>query len=110
MMAETEKIIKFDDDYLPLKTYNNIAEGNALRMDWNEVCSAEELNYIIGNPPFVGYAYQNKEQKDDLKLLCEKDLGNNIDYVAGWYYKSARMMKGTNIRAARVVEKELEQS
>ena len=35
MLAETEKIIKQDIDFLPLKAYHNIREGNALRMDWN---------------------------------------------------------------------------
>lgn len=101
MMAETEKIIRFNDDYLPLKSYNNIVEGNALRIDWNEVCPAGELNYIIGNPPFVGYSLQSKEQKDDLHLVMPH-YGSNIDYVAGWYYKAAKMMNGTSVRAALV--------
>ena len=35
MLRETEKIIKHDLDFLPLKPYHNIREGNALRMDWN---------------------------------------------------------------------------
>ena len=35
MLAETEKIIRLDIDFLPLKTYRNIREGNALRMDWD---------------------------------------------------------------------------
>ena len=108
MMAETEKIIRFNDDYLPLKTYNNIAEGNALRIDWNEVCPAEELDYIIGNPPFVGYSLQSKQQKEDILSIYVDEKGKpyktagKIDYVAGWYYKAAKMMQNTNIRAALV--------
>ena len=151
MLAETEKIIRRDIDFLPLKPYHNIREGNALRMEWDviELPSdiptihaknvhilyedeaklmagepvIEEANlivndyqrgfksnaqryevkydYIIGNPPFVGYAYQTKEQKEDLANLM-KDFGKNIDYVAGWYYKASQMIQGTKTRCALV--------
>ena len=101
MLTETEKIIRHDIDFLPLKSYHNIYEANALRIDWNEVVPKEKLNYIMGNPPFVGYAYQTKEQKDDLKDLM-KGFGNNIDYVAGWYYKASSLIQNTNIRCALV--------
>ena len=101
MMAETEKIVTFEDNFLPLKSYSNIHEGNALRTDWETVVPKSHLNYIIGNPPFVGYAYQSKDQKDDLLKACQ-ECGSNIDYVAGWYYKTARMIKGTEVRAALV--------
>ena len=101
MMAETERIVHMNLDCLPLKSYTNIAEGNALRIDWNEVVPASKLNYIMGNPPFVGYSLQSKEQKEDLSSLMP-DFGKNIDYVAGWYYKSALLMKDTSIRTALV--------
>ena len=101
MLAETCRILQRDIDFLPLKSYSNIVEGNALTLDWNEVCPASDLSYIIGNPPFVGYAYQSKEQKEDLAKLG-KEFGKNIDYVAGWYYKAAQMMQGTTIKAALV--------
>ena len=101
MVNETAKILARNIDFLPLKSYSNIIEGNALTTDWNTVCPASELSYIIGNPPFVGYAYQSKEQKDDLTKLG-KELGKNIDYVAGWYYKAAQLMQGTSIKAALV--------
>ena len=101
MVNETAKILARDIDFLPLKSYSNIIEGNALTLDWNAVCPASELSYIIGNPPFVGYAYQSKEQKDDLTKLG-KEFGKNIDYVAGWYYKAAQLMQGTSIKAALV--------
>ena len=95
MLAETEKIVQMDLDFLPLKSYTNIHEGNALRMDWNEVVPSSELNYIMGNPPFLGYKMQNSEQKEDLIPL----LGNvkNVDYVAGWYYKAAEIMKSNHL-------------
>lgn len=101
MLEETRNIVQREMDFLPLKSNANICTGNALRMDWNNVIPATELNYIMGNPPFVGYAYQNKEQKADLAVVCP-ECGKNIDYVVGWYYKSARMMAGTNIHAALV--------
>lgn len=102
MFRETESIIQREMDFFPLKPYTNIVEGNALRMDWNEVVPAAELNYIMGNPPFVGYSLQSKAQKEDLMFLSKK-MGKNIDYVAGWYVKAVRMMKGnSHIRAALV--------
>ena len=108
MMAETEKIIHHDIDFLPLKSYANIHEGNSLQIDWENVCPKEELNYIIGNPPFVGYSLQGKEQKADLLgvFLDEKGkpfkTAGKIDYVAAWFYKAAKLMQGTDIRAALV--------
>ena len=101
MLRETAKILDKDLNFLPLKSYANIVEGNALRIDWESVVPKNELHYILGNPPFVGYAYQSKEQKDDLESIM-KGFGKNIDYVAGWYYKAAQMMQGTNIQAALV--------
>ncbi len=108
MMRETSGIVGVDLDPLPLKTYTNIHEGNALRMDWNEVIPAAELNYIMGNPPFVGYALQSKEQKEDLLSIYLDEKGKpfksagKIDYVAGWYYKSSQLMQQGSIKAALV--------
>ena len=58
-------------------------------------------NYIMGNPPFVGYTYQSQEQKSDLAAVCP-ECGKNIDYVVGWYYKTAEVIKGEATRAAFV--------
>ena len=159
MLAETERIVHQDIDFLPLKPYHNIREGNALRMDWDvievpsniptiyaknvhliieqetmlasEHLKYDELNvvakrfdgdvkpsvqryqvhydYIIGNPPFVGYSLQSKEQKDDILSIFLNTNGKpfktagKIDYVAGWYYKAAQLMKySKDTRAALV--------
>ena len=108
MLNETERIIHQDIDFLPLKSYTNIKEGNALRIDWESVVPKDHLNYIIGNPPFVGYSLQSKNQKDDiLSVFVDIDgkpikAAGKIDYVAGWYYKAAKMIKHTNIRVALV--------
>ena len=101
MLNETEKIVSHDIDFLPLKSYTNIVEGNALRIDWESVVPKGRLNFIIGNPPFVGYSLQSKEQKDDLKDLME-GFGNNIDYVAGWYYKASQLIQNTKTKCALV--------
>lgn len=108
MIAETEKIIHHDIDFLPLRSYANIHEGNSLKIDWNEVCPKDQLDYIIGNPPFVGYSLQSKEQKADLLNIFVDEKGKpsktagKIDYVAAWYYKAAKLMQNTDIRAALV--------
>lgn len=94
MLRETERIIKHEIDFLPLKSYTNIHEGNALRMDWKSVAPAN-LNYIMGNPPFVGARMMSSEQKQDvLNIFGEKwkNVGN-LDYVCCWYKKAAELMK-----------------
>ena len=103
MLRETEKIISRDIEFLPLKSYTNIVEGNALRVDWQSVVPKDKLNFIIGNPPFVGQAMRTKEQTDDLKEVFapSKDYGK-LDYVAGWFKKAADMMNGTNAESAFV--------
>ncbi|MBP5328636.1 MAG: class I SAM-dependent DNA methyltransferase [Spirochaetaceae bacterium] len=101
MLQETNAITNSAASFLPLDNYTNIIEGNALRTDWETVIPKNELNYIMGNPPFVGFTYQTKEQKDDLENLM-KGFGKNIDFVAGWYYKAAQLIQNTNIRCALV--------
>ncbi len=108
MMAETENIIGRPLEFLPLRTSANIVEGNALRLDWESVVPRSELTYIMGNPPFVGYSLQSREQKEEMLSIYVDERGKpyktagKIDYVAGWYYKAAQMMQGTSIRAALV--------
>ena len=103
MLRETEKIIRRDIDFLPLKSYTNIVEGNALRVDWQSVVPKEKLNFIIGNPPFVGQAMRTKEQTEDLKEVFapSKDYGK-LDYVAGWFKKASDLIEGTDAEAAFV--------
>lgn len=108
MLLETQGILERQLEFLPLKTDAKIVEGDALRMEWSEVVPKDKLNYIVGNPPFVGYSLQSKEQKDDLLSVCVDRFGNplkragKIDFCAGWYFKAARMMQGTEIRTALV--------
>ena len=103
MMKETEKIVQVDLDFLPLKSYTNIVEGNALRIDWEEVVPKAELSYIIGNPPFVGARFMSEGQKDDLLSVFGKLKGaGNLDFVTAWYKKAAKYMAGTQIQTAFV--------
>ncbi len=108
MMKETENIVYTNLDFLPLKTNANIVEGNALRIDWNDVVPKERLSFLMGNPPFVGYSLQSKAQKDDILSIYVDEKGRpyktagKIDYVAGWYWKASEMMYGTQIRTALV--------
>ena len=103
MMKATEQILATSLDFLPLKTYDNIYEGNALRVDWETVVPKDKLNYIMGNPPFVGSKFLTAEQRDDISSVyfgCKNS--GIIDYVSGWFYKAANMIHSTNIRVAFV--------
>lgn len=106
MWNETKKIISTMTnigDFLPLETYENIVEANALRIDWNDVIPNSKCNYIMGNPPFVGARLMSPVQKEDVAEIF-KDIKNygNIDYVGCWYIKAADYMKNTNIETALV--------
>ena len=103
MMKETEDVVHMTLDFLPLKSYANITEGNALRLDWESVVLKDKLNYIMGNPPFVGHQWRSREQAEDLEAVCH-DIPKcgKLDYVCGWYNKAADYMQGTNIHAAFV--------
>ena len=103
MMKETEKILLVPLKFLPLKTNAFIVEGNALRVDWESVVPKSKLNYIMGNPPFVGARLMGKEQKADVNTIFPgwKNAGN-LDYVCCWYKKASDMMQGTSVRSALV--------
>ena len=103
MMQETQALVHMNLDFLPLKSYANIVEGNALRLDWNDVVPKERLSYIMGNPPFVGYSLQSKEQKEDMLNVYKDEKGKpykkagKIDYVAGWYFKAAEYIATSSL-------------
>jgi len=93
---------------LPLTQSAKIVNGNALRIDWEGVVAKADLSYILGNPPFLGYSNQSPEQKADILSVYLDAKGKpfktagKIDYVAAWYYKTAKFLQNTNIRAAFV--------
>lgn len=107
MLEETSIIVDQDFEFLPLKSNANILESNALRMDWNDLCPASKLSYIIGNPPFSGARIMKSgsEQKKDMDIVFGSKWGKygDLDYVAGWYLKCAQMMQvNPNIKSALV--------
>ena len=105
MMKETEDIVHMDLDFLPLKTNAYIVEGNALRLDWNDVVPRDKLNYIMGNPPFIGArlmdqgSQQKKEVQDTFGSI--KDV-QDLDYVTCWYKIAAQYIQGTKIEVCFV--------
>ena len=100
MLQETESILFLHLDFLPLKSYPNIHEGNALRMDWREVVPSDKVKYIMGNPPFHGFTFMTNEQKNDMGKLFPGV--KNLDYVCGWYKKAHDYIHGTRIEVAFV--------
>jgi len=93
---------------LPLKEAAVIYCGNALTMDWQLVTVSHQLDYVFGNPPFLGYSNQNKAQKEDiLSVYVDKEgksfkTAGKIDYVASWYYKAAELIQNTSMKVAFV--------
>lgn len=104
MMKETADIVHMDLDFLPLKTNATIIEGNALQIDWSRVVSKYRLNYIMGNPPFLGAQMMQRDtQKADLMSLFEGNKHAGVlDYVCGWYIKAAQYIQDTFIKVAFV--------
>ncbi len=103
MMKETEDLVNMNLHFFPLKSYPNIVEGNALTMDWEEVVPKDKLDYIMGNPPFLGARMMNSQQKDDMKVVFGKLKGlGNLDYVSAWYKKACDFFNHTDIECAFV--------
>lgn len=104
MMKETEDVVHMTLDFLPLKTNAYITEGNALEIPWDEVIQPYELNYIMGNPPFIGSSIKSKaeQQKKDKEKVFGDAKAGKLDYVACWYKKASDYIKNTKIKVAFV--------
>ncbi|MGN0539318.1 MAG: DNA methyltransferase [Candidatus Fimenecus sp.] len=104
MMKETEDIVHTTIDFLPLTTNAYIVEGNALQIDWETVVPKNELDYIMGNPPFVGSSIKSKveqQNKDKEKVFGNVKVGK-LDYVACWHKKANDYIYDTRIKVAFV--------
>lgn len=101
MMEETKDIFYANWNFLPLKTYTHIKEGNSIRMDWNNIIEAYGCHYVLGNPPFVGAKMLTDEQRADMDSIWGRKRGK-MDYVSCWYIKAAQYIQGTNIKCAFV--------
>lgn len=100
MMKETEELLNINLDFLPLKSYATIVQGNALRVPWESVVPKEKLNYIMGNPPFVGFTFMSAEQKADMEMVFPKT--KNLDFVCAWYKLASDIIRGTRIECGFV--------
>ncbi len=101
---KTDRILKRVYQAFPLKDYETITHANSLQIDWNDVVPSSSVNYIIGNPPFIGKKYQTKQQKKDLINIFGsnyKGVGS-LDYVCGWFKKASNFIDGTDIKVAFV--------
>ena len=101
-LAEHQMNNKFHADFgvnvaaLPLHNINQIKCGNACRVDWEEVCphTKEEEVFVFGNPPYLGYVLQDKDQKEDLRIVFENKADyKKLDYISCWFYKAALFVK-----------------
>lgn len=103
MMKETEDVVHMSLDFLPLKSYTNIAEANALEINWEDIIPKYQLSYIMGNPPFVEASMMTKQQKEQAVSIYGKiKLSNSIDYVGAWYHKAAAYIDSTTIQVSFV--------
>lgn len=105
MLEETKDIVFANIDFLPLKSYTNIVEGNALEVDWNTVVPKDKLNYIIGNPPFLGARNMGDNQKKSVQAIFSTLSKNDVqmmDYVTCWFKKAAEFIFETSIQVALV--------
>ncbi|CAD5926141.1 class I SAM-dependent DNA methyltransferase [Planktothrix agardhii] len=88
---------------LPLKKSAKIVHGNSLQIDWESVVAKEKLNFILGNPPFVGKTYQDSQQKSDMQSVFGNVKSSGLlDYVTAWYIRASQTIQNTDIRCAFV--------
>jgi len=88
---------------LPLRKAANIIHGDALEINWSSVVPSDKLSYILGNPPFIGSKIMQQFQRDAIVKEFDNIKGCGVlDYVTGWYLKSAKYIKNTKIKVAFV--------
>lgn len=108
MLEQTKDTVYYNKNFLPLDSNDSIFEGNALEMDWGNLIKSYNLDYIMGNPPFVGYSLQSNKQKEDIKRVFTNKHGKQypkigkLDYVSCWYMKAAQYIVGTTVHCAYV--------
>lgn len=100
-LAEHQMNVEFFNEFgrtnptLPLQEAGQIVCGNACRLDWEQVCPKNEGDeiYIMGNPPYLGQKKQNKNQKEDLKLLFGSFSNyKTLDYISCWFLKGSKYL------------------
>jgi hypothetical protein len=108
-LVEHQMNQKFNDEFganeatLPLKSYNNIVKGNALRLDWADILPSDGEVFLVGNPPFLGSSIQEKWQKEDMSLICKGfPKYKNLDYVSAWFIKGKEYILNNSAECAFV--------
>jgi hypothetical protein len=113
MMDETQEILLQAFEFLPLKSNGNIVEGNALRINWDEILPVNECSYVIGNPPFKGahaHPPRTKEQTEDLKFAFNNEQGiGEVDFVAAWFAKASIYISGCSVKCGFVATSSITQ-
>lgn len=88
---------------IPLKKSATIVHGNALTTDWESVVPKSDLNYILGNPPFIGSKIMNALQRAEVVKEYGNIPGSGVlDYVTAWYAKAAKYIQDTAVEVAFV--------
>lgn len=117
-LAEHQMNVKFRDELgvlpetLPLKPSGHIVCGNACRLDWDTVCphTPDDEVYIIGNPPYLGSKLQDDAQKEDMRIAMQgTDAAKTVDYIAAWFWKGAKYIKGSKAKYAFVTTNSISQ-
>ncbi len=113
MWKETQEITRSEKSPLPLVDYHHIKEGSAMdslpNLGWKLAgwkIIHDDMLYIMGNPPFLGRAKQNKGQKDDVRKI----FGNGkIDYVSCWFARASEYLQEKNTKAAFIATNSITQ-
>ena len=77
---------------LPFTDTAHIQQGNALRLDWNELLPGDHCDYVMGNPPFIGQYLMSDSQKEDMRLIWDKGYDGYLDYATGWHRKASEYL------------------
>ncbi|MDU5333904.1 DNA methyltransferase [Enterococcus sp.] len=96
---------------LPLHAGAKISVADALLTNWNNIIDCSQLDYILGNPPFIGAKVMGPENKQILyKVAPELEGIKNLDFVSGWFIKSAFVMnQNPNVKTAFVATNSISQ-
>ncbi|MBD8057152.1 class I SAM-dependent DNA methyltransferase [Rhodococcus ruber] len=117
-IAKHQMNVEFFDKFgidlplIPLKEAGRVRQGNATRVDWQQVCpnSGNEEIYLIGNPPYAGGKVQTKEQKTDYSYVFgTRPYSKNLNYISLWFIKGADYIKGTRAEIAFVTTNSISQ-
>ncbi|MBR2207253.1 MAG: N-6 DNA methylase, partial [Synergistaceae bacterium] len=123
MRKAVEKIT--EEAPLPLKDYDLIKDDTAMStqerpdLGWKDggwKIPHDDMLYIMGNPPFLGYSQQSEPQKADVKSFFGKDKGNGkiegggkIDFVACWFAIASKYVQDKKTKAAFVATNSITQ-